>query len=88
MSTEEALEWAFQQGNSTKKDISSGNGLTILNDFINQNQGILTICTNDGCIKISDNMMEYTYINRPFLGTLVNITLQCDESAYCLSTEN
>jgi hypothetical protein len=88
MSTEEALKWAFQQGNSTKKDISRGNGLTILNDFISQNQGILTICTNDGCIKISDSMMEYTYIHRSFLGTLVNITLQCDESAYCLSTEN
>lgn len=88
MSTEEALKWAFQPGNSTKRDISRGNGLAILNNFISQNQGILTLCTNDGCIKIFDDMIEYTDIHKPFLGTLVNITLQCDESAYCLSTEN
>jgi hypothetical protein len=88
ISTEDALKWAFQPGNSTKKGISRGNGLKLLNDFIAQNQGTLTICTNDGSIIISGGITEYTCIHRPFLGTLVNITLQCDESAYCLSTEN
>jgi hypothetical protein len=88
VSTEEALQWAFQEGNSTRTGISGGTGLTLLHSFIAENRGTLTICTNDGKVEISDGKIEYTSTNRPFSGTLVNIDLQCDESEYCLSTES
>jgi hypothetical protein len=88
LSTEEALRWAFQSGNSTRTGITGGTGLTLLHSFIAQNRGTLTICTNDGKVEISDGKIEYASANRPFSGTLVNIDLQCDESEYCLSTES
>jgi hypothetical protein len=88
LSTEEALQWAFQSGNSTRTGITGGTGLTLLHSFIAQNRGTLTICTNDGKVEISDGKIEYASTNRPFSGTLVNIDLQCDESEYCLSTES
>jgi anti-anti-sigma regulatory factor len=88
LSTEEALRWAFQSGNSTRTGITGGTGLTLLHSFIAQNRGTLTICTNDGKVEISDGKIEYASTNRLFSGTLVNIDLQCDESEYCLSTES
>jgi hypothetical protein len=89
VSAEKALQWAFQQGNSTKAaEVSRGNGLSALQNFIIQNKGILMICTNDGQVKISDNGVEYSSNNKHFSGTLVNIVIQCDESKYCLSNEN
>jgi hypothetical protein len=68
--------------------ISGGTGLTLLHSFIAENRGTLTICSNDGKVEIDGGKIEYTSTSRPFSGTLVNIDLQCDESAYCLSTES
>jgi hypothetical protein len=88
ISTEEALQSAFQKDNSTRTEIPGGNGLTLLHSFIAENRGTLTICTNDGKVEISGGEIEYTSTNRHFSRTLVNIDLQCDESEYCLSTES
>ncbi|MEH1792320.1 MULTISPECIES: hypothetical protein [unclassified Nostoc] len=87
MTANEALEWAFEPGNSTKQNsVSRGAGLNLLQEFIVKNHGNLTIFSNDGYVNIGDNII---YENKctNFKGTLINIALRCDESYYCLATE-
>lgn len=84
----EALEWAFEPGNSTKQDsISRGIGLNLLQEFIIKNHGNLTIFSNDGYVNIGDNGITYQNKCTIFRGTLINIALKCDESYYCLASE-
>ena len=88
MSTTEALSWAFQTGTSTRKDgVCGGMGLSLLQDFMIQNHGNLMIFSNDGCVIIDDNGTKYENKCINFSGTLVNISLKCDESYYCLASE-
>lgn len=83
----EALQWAFEPGNSTKQDsISRGAGLNLLQDFILKNHGNLTIFSNDGYVNIDDNIINKNKCTN-LRGTLINIAIRCDESCYCLATE-
>jgi signal transduction histidine kinase len=87
ISTHEALKWAFMPGHTTKQDICSGMGLSLLHDFVAQNQGILTLFSNDGCVIVDDNGIKFQNTYTKFSGTLVNIGLRCDQSYYCLASE-
>lgn len=87
LSTREALKWAFTLGNSTKRGICSGMGLSLLEDFIATNQGNLSLYTHDVCVMVDDNGARYENLHTSFSGTLVNIALRCDEQYYCLASE-
>ena len=86
-SSNEALEWALQSGTSTVPSMCRGLGLNLLQEFINCNQGILKIFSNDVYVKIADNKVIYKKQKVNFSGTLVNITLKCSEAHYCLTSE-
>lgn len=84
----QALEWAFQTGNSTAiKTISRGIGLSTLENFILSNRGSLKIFSNDGYVNIKDNKITYERRTIDFQGTMINIAFKCDESYYCLASE-
>jgi hypothetical protein len=84
----QAIEWAFQTGNSTAiKTISRGIGLSVLQSFISRNQGNLKIFSNDGYINIKDSNVVYEKRTIDFQGTMINIAFKCDESSYCLASE-
>ena len=84
----QALEWAFQTGNSTAiKTISRGIGLSTLQNFVSTNRGSLKIFSNDGYVNIKDNKIIYEKRIIDFQGTLINIAFKCDESFYCLASE-
>lgn len=81
----EAMKWALVQGNSTNtdsqnKEMARGLGLALLSDFVKKNEGELRIYTNnvksfsnkEGSFTISHN--DYY-----FPGTLVSITINCDD---------
>jgi signal transduction histidine kinase len=88
LSSPDALAWAFQEGNTTRSDgIPHGLGLSLLQEFIRQNHGSLTIWSNDAQVSISDNEVKYESCDINFSGTLVDIALLCDERYYCLSSE-
>lgn len=90
LSEENAVQWAFQQGHSTRPrpDIMGGNGLGIIGSFIQRNQrGKLEIYSHGGIAKITQNNEEYGRHNTPFQGTIVNINLVCDSKYYCLDSE-
>lgn len=86
----EALKWAFIEGNTTKNDknIARGIGLHLLEQFILKNRGNLMIFSNDGYVNISDNGTIYENVCTNFSGTLVNIAFRCDEKYYVLDSDS
>ncbi len=85
---DEALKWAFQQGTTTRGgQVTGGIGLDCLKQFVHINKGKLQILSHDGCATIDENGEIYENIQTFFGGTLVNITLLCDESRYALDFE-
>lgn len=88
LSAAKCLRWAFQRGNSTDtKDISRGVGLDLLKDFVKINKGRLDLFSHEGCARIDEKIDMVANQTNFFEGTLVNITLKCDESFYHFSDE-
>ncbi|MBD2495458.1 ATP-binding protein [Nostoc sp. FACHB-280] len=85
---DEALKWAFQKGTTTRGgQVTGGIGLDYLKQFVHINKGKLQILSHDGCATIDENGEIYENKQSFFGGTLVNITLLCDESLYALDFE-
>jgi len=83
-----ALRWAFQRGTTTKPNgMGRGLGLDMLKEFVRINQGQLEIFSHDAYGKIDQNEESYLQRSTFFEGTIVNITLRCDESYYRLASE-
>lgn len=83
-----ALEWAFQAGNTTKPNgMGRGMGLDLLRDFVRLNKGRLEVFSHDGYAKITEAEEKYEARNSMFEGTILNISLQCDDRHYCFVEE-
>jgi hypothetical protein len=84
----EALKWAFQPGTTTRTgNVTGGIGLDYLKQFVHINKGKLQILSHDGCVTIDEKQEIYEKRQSFFGGTLVNITLLCNESYYALDFE-
>jgi len=82
------LRWAFQPGTSTRYEgTGRGIGLDMLKDFVYANRGILEIYSEDGYTLFRPRKQEYGKLSSSFEGTVVNITLRCDERYYRLVDE-
>jgi len=82
------LKWAFQRGNSTcLEGIARGLGLDLLKEFVQMNQGKLEVYSNDGYVLIDRKGMVYENCKVSFEGTVVHITLRCDENLYLFRHE-
>lgn len=87
-----AFEWALEVGNSTRTDSSSdlprGLGFGILKEFVQLNGGVLRVCS-DSYMATIDQGSDYTTNELPgfFAGTLVSITVKCDNNHYKLKAE-
>jgi hypothetical protein len=91
MDTKDALKWAFTKGNSTKSEstVARGLGLDLLKEFVSINEGSLEVYSNNGYVAINKNEETYDEIPVEFNGTLITITIKCDEKKYyCLRTED
>ena len=83
-----ALKWAFQAGNTTKPNgMSRGMGLDLLKEFVKLNKGRLEVFSHDGYAKITEKEEKYETRNSMFEGTILNISLQCDDRHYCFIEE-
>lgn len=83
-----AMEWAFKPGTTTKPSgMGRGVGLDLIKQFVVLNKGKLEVFSHDGHAMITEAGERYFKRSCFFEGTLVNISLKCDESYYCLSSE-
>lgn len=82
------LRWAFKRGNSTcPEGVARGLGLDLLREFIQINQGKLEIYSNEGYAIIDKDGERYENRDISFKGTVVHITLRCDENLYHFKDE-
>jgi hypothetical protein len=82
------LKWAFQRGNSTcTGTVARGLGLDLLKEFIRVNQGKLEVYSNEGYAIIDRDGERYENRDISFEGTVVHITLRCDENLYRFRNE-
>lgn len=89
---ETAFKWALEVGNSTRTDseadLPRGLGFGILKDFVKVNRGVLRICS-DGYMATAGASGNYVTQSVPghFSGTLVSVTVNCDDKHYKLKSE-
>lgn len=82
------LRWAFERGNSTcMGDVARGLGLDLLKEFVRKNLGKLEVYSNDGYAIVDKDGERYENRGISFEGTVVHITLRCDEALYRFSDE-
>lgn len=87
-----AMEWALLPGNSTRtdsiEDIPRGLGFGLLAEFTAINKGELKIYSNTYCAIVNEQG-EYTVekMKTPFRGTMVSITINCDDRHYAFLSE-
>jgi len=83
-----AIQWAFQPGTTTKPNgMGRGMGLDLLKEFVRVNNGRLEVFSHDAYARIGENEERYEIRDKPFEGTLLNISLRCDDTYYCLQSE-
>ena len=83
------LKWAFERGNSTcMGGVARGLGLDLLKEFVRINQGTLEVYSNEGYAIIDKDGERYENHDISFEGTVVHITLRCDEKIYQFRDES
>ena len=83
LSAAACIRWAFEPGNSTKAEgTGRGIGLDMLKEFVYVNHGKLEIYSENGYALITNQKEQYSNRASFFEGTVVNITLRCDERYY------
>jgi len=82
------LKWAFERGNSTITDIvARGLGLDLLKEFVRLNQGKLEVYSNDAYALINTEGDNFVKKDVSFDGTIMHLTLRCDERLYSFKDE-
>lgn len=90
LSSEEAIDWATQGNNTTKKgNVPGGLGLKLLCDFIDLNDGCVQIVSETGSWKRQGKKTEKTALSHPFPGTAVSLEINtADTTSYMLKSES
>ncbi|MDA3884245.1 MAG: ATP-binding protein [Candidatus Delongbacteria bacterium] len=84
----QAIKWALQDRNTTKKDISGGIGLAILIEFIKLNKGKLQIISGNGLYQYDEEGVHISKFPHNFPGSLINVSICTDDNtSYALKEE-
>lgn len=81
ISADEAIKWAFIEGNTTKSD-TGGLGLSQLKEFIRMNKGSLDIISGNGWVYMNGEIEETHLLKTSFPGTIVNLNFNFDDQDY------
>ncbi|MCW5206417.1 hypothetical protein VU08_05750 [Desulfobulbus sp. F5] len=89
LSPEQAINWATQKGNTTKRaPLPGGLGLKLLGEFIDLNGGCIQIVSDAGYWRRQNRKTDMTLLRNPFLGTVVSIEINtADTNSYVLTSE-
>jgi hypothetical protein len=83
LSDTDAIQWAIARGNSTRMGcVAGGGGLDALRHFVTQHNGRMEIISHNGYVLLTRDGVTCNHCSYSFLGTLININLNCDESRY------
>lgn len=83
-----AMKWAFQPGTTTRQGSSNGGvGLDLLKGLVRLNGGTLRVFSHEGYALLLSQSERYEERNKNFEGTMVTITLRCDQKYYHLTSE-
>ncbi len=83
LAPEDALRWAFESGNTTKREgLARGLGLKLLKGFIQRNHGVLEVYTDGALMRMDKTNEQFSPYAQAFGGTIVQITLMCDSKYY------
>lgn len=83
ISPQDALKWAFEQGNSTlngQLDYPRGAGLNLLESFVRVNGGRIELVSCGGYCRIENNQREFSNLKSPFVGTMFSMTIVADNN--------
>lgn len=85
----QAIEWALQEGHTTKTGNQPGGlGLKLIKEFIRLNQGRVQIVSRHGFYEYSHDDEYIDKMDHDFPGTCANIEINTDDPCiYCLSSE-
>src|SRR5690554_3326784 len=86
---EDAIKWAMQKGNTTKKgDTSGGLGLNVIFEFIKLNNGKIQVISSDGFYEFNKGKERVSSMSSSFKGTIVNLRFNLsDAKTYYLEDE-
>jgi hypothetical protein len=89
LSPEEAILWATEGSNTTKRGrVPGGLGLKILNEFIDMNGGCIQIVSDAGYWRRENRINSIERLNHAFPGTVVMIEINtADTNSYKLASE-
>ncbi|WP_252714454.1 ATP-binding protein [Treponema pectinovorum] len=87
-SSVQAIEWALEDGNTTKVNEPGGLGLSLLTEFIRLNQGKFQIISDDGFYEFCATKQTSKKLDAPFPGAIINMEFRTDDvHSYRLSSE-
>lgn len=89
LSAEDAIVWATQGRNTTKRGaVPGGLGLKLLSEFIDLNGGYIQIVSDAGYWKREKGQTVTAPLGHSFLGTVVTVEINtADRNSYILSSE-
>lgn len=84
------IDWAMQNGTTTKEDGTGGIGLYLLTEFARINKGQIYICSDNEYWKQSNiGLSGSREFSKALHGTIVNVEFNLtDCNRYCLASEN
>ncbi|WP_018989138.1 ATP-binding protein [Aromatoleum toluclasticum] len=90
MNSDKAIEWALQEGNTTKTgSVPGGLGLKLIREFIAMNKGRIQIVSDRGYWELRPEGETLTRIDTAFPGTVINIEINtADTGSYRLHAES
>lgn len=89
LSAHEAIAWATQGRNTTKRGpIPGGLGLKLLSDFVSKNGGRMQIVSDEGYWTLEKEKVDHFPLSGEFPGTVVTVEINtADKQSYALSSE-
>ncbi|MDO5320234.1 MAG: ATP-binding protein [bacterium] len=88
LSSCKAIVWGMTEGNTVRKGNPGGLGLKLLREFINKNDGKLSVLSDRGYWELSAGKERVKELDNSFPGTLVTIVVNTDDpKSYRLVSE-
>lgn len=86
-SASDAIHWAIQYGNTTKKDQTGGLGLDLLKEFVKLNKGKIQIVSATGYWEFTEGQTNASEMDYYFPGTIVTIEFNFDDTSFYMLKE-